>query len=353
MATIFGVLGIQDTDTFQDSVGQTSVWSFINDYLVQQEAQANLVYGALIQGDTTDHKERYYLPGGGMLQASDNLTRPGAVKPINSWDAGYPIEDGRDQLAYTDVAMAYMTAQQLDAHVQTMTQRYVNWKRFLILKALLNKTNDSVTDDRWGSITVYRLANNDGTLFPPLIGSSTDTSGHTHYAGTNYASSSISDSNNPFVTIRDNLEEHFGDSVMVAFINNAERAKVEALTAFRPRLTAATTPNANASYLDENGLPTIPGRIIGSVNDVIVSEWRWIPSGYIYGQSVSQPAPLKRRLDIPESLRGFKLVAEQMEYPLKESYFRAREGFGVGNRLNGVALQLVASTSYTTPTVYS
>jgi hypothetical protein len=350
MATIFGVLGIQDTDTFPDSAGQTSVWSFINDYLAVQEAEADKVYGVFVESETTDHKERYFLPAGGMLQQASNLTRPGAVKPVNSWDAGYPIDDGRDQLAYTDVALAYMSAAQLDAHVRTMTQRYVNWRRFRILRALLNKTNESITDDRWGSITVYRLANADGSLFPPLIGASADLASHTHYVGSNYTAASISDTNNPYVTIRDHLEEHFGDSTMVAFINNADRAKTEALTAFRPRLTAATTPNANASYLDEAGLPAVPGRIIGSVNDVLVSEWRWIPSGYILGISLDVPAPLKKRVDPFVELQGFKMVAEQMEFPLKESFFRAREGYGVGNRLGAVALQLVASTTYTTPT---
>lgn len=350
MATIFGVLGIQDTDTFMDTVGQTSIWSFVNDYLTLVEADAQKAYDIFVEGDTTDHKERYYLPAGGMMQRADNLTRPGAVKPINSWDAGYPIDDGRDQLAYTDVALAYMTAAQLDTHIKSVRQRYINTKRYGVLRALLNKTDEAIVDDRWGAITVYRLANADGATFPPLLGASAETTGHSHYVGSNYAASAISDTNNPYVTIRDHLEEHFGDTVMVAFINNADRAKTEALTAFHPRLTQGATMSANATYLDEQGLPTVPGRIIGAVNDVLVSEWRWIPSGYILGISLGVPPPLKRRIDLAPSLQGFQLVAKYTDFPLQESFFRAREGFGVGNRLGAVAVQLVASTTYSTPT---
>jgi hypothetical protein len=84
-----------------------------------------------------------------------------------------------------------------------------------------------------------------------------------------------------------------------------------------------------------------------------VSEWRWIPAGYMLGVAIDQPAPLMRRVDIPEQLRGFRLAAKQNEFPFEESFYRAREGYGAKNRLNGVALQLVASTSYTTPTAYA
>lgn len=355
MATIFGALNIRDRDTVGDARFQVPVYNTVNDYLAATEAEANKFYAVFVDPTpvTDQFIFNYKLPMSGMLQAARNLSRPGAVKATGSWDAAVPIEDGRDQIAGDDVAMAYLTAEEMDRQVKGVAQRYVNWKRFLVLRALLNATNDSVADDvTQTTLTIRRLANADGTTYPPLLGTSTETTGHNHYVGTNYASSSISDTNNPFVTIRDALEEHFGDGTMVAFINNAERAKVEALTAFARRTPAATVAADNATQLDENGLPVVPGRIIGAVNDVIVSEWRWVPSGYILAVSLSQPAPLKQRLDIPETLRGFKLVAKQTEYPLEESFYRAREGYGVGNRLNGVAVQLVASTSYATPTGY-
>jgi hypothetical protein len=266
MPTIFGALGVADTDIFGDSRGQMAAWNLINEYLAQTEADAARVYGVFVQGETTDYSERAFLPASGYLQASRNTTRPGATKLSGSWDVSYPIDDGRDQIAIDDVAMAYMTAAQLDANVQGVTQRYVNWRRRLILRALLNATNETFTDDLRGNLTIRRLANADsGVEYPPVIGSGSMTASHNHYAGTNYVTANISDTNNPYTTIRDHLEEHYGDSQIVVFINNAERAKSEALTAFTDRTPYGVQTGADTATL-AGALPTVPGRIIGAVS---------------------------------------------------------------------------------------
>jgi len=48
---------------------------------------------------------------------------------------------------------------------------------------------------------------------------------------------------------------------------------------------------------------------------------------------------------------GLQLIAEEEEYPFKSSYWQNRFGFGAANRLNGYAMQMVASTTYTSPTI--
>lgn len=356
MATIFGVLGMADRDTFEDTTAQRAAYNLVNEYLAATEADVDAAMRIFVQGETTDHAERYFLPSGGMMQAAANRTRPGAVKPINSFDVAYPIDDFRDQLAADIVTNAYMTAEQLDAQVKGIAQRYVNTKRFLILKALFNSTNDTFVDQKYGSLTIRRLANatagSDTTVYPPLIGTTTEAT-EDHYIETNYAASAISDTNNPFVTARDELEEHWGTGQVVQFINKAQRAKVEALTAFAEKTPYATVPADNNAVLAEQGLPTVPGRIIGAINDVLVSQWDWVPSGYSLSVDLMQPAPLKKRVDEPASLRGFKLVAEQEEFPLKESFYMAREGYGVANRLNGVVLEFNTGGTYTIPTTYA
>lgn len=352
MATIFGALGMSDTDIFSDTAGQRAGWEVINSYLAKTEAEVNRTAEIFVEGETTDHTERAFLPAGGFMQASQPTSRPGAVKGVGSWDVAYPIDDARDQLAINDVAMAYMTAAQLDANVRGITQRYVNWKRRLILRALLNETNEVYADDLRGDLTIRRLVNADGTVFPPLVGASAELTGHSHYVGSNYLATAISDVNNPYATIRDHLEEHYGDAELVVFIHPDERAETEALTAFTDRTPAWVEQGSDTARL-AGGLPAVPGRIIGAISDVLVSEWRWIPSGYMLGVALDQPGPLMRRVDIPAQLRGFRLVAEQQEFPLEESFYRAREGYGARNRLNGVALQLVASTDYTTPAAYA
>ena len=98
---------------------------------------------------------------------------------------------------------------------------------------------------------------------------------------------------------------------------------------------------------------SVPGRFIGAANDVAIFVWDWIPATFQLFIDAAQPAPLKKRVDPIASLRGFQLVANQQEYPLNSAFYRAREGYGVANRLNGVASSTVASTTYTNPTTYA
>lgn len=351
MSTIYGAIGIQDRNANVDAVGQRLVFDTVNQFASRQEAELDTASRLFVQEETELYSETYFLPGSGMLQAANNLSRPGAVKSIGSWSVGYPIEDGRDQIANDDVTLAYMNGSQLDAHVSGVMNRYTNWKRFLMLRALLNKDNETVLDQIRGSITVKRLANGDTDVYPPIIGSATEAT-ENHYYGTNYASGSISDTNNPIKTLSNELSEHFGDGQKVAFINAADQDKIAALTAFYDKVPQYVTLGANGDTASASGL-AVPGSFIGAANDVAIFVWNWIPSGYIFGLDAAQPAPLKKRVDSVASLRGFGLVATQTEHPLNESFWRAREGYGVANRLNGVALQLVASTSYTTPTAYA
>lgn len=350
MASIYGTLGISDYDATVDEVGQALVFDELNRYAAFVEAEIAQATALFVQADTTLYSESYLLPAGGMMQAANEFTRPGAVKRTGKLSVAYPIEDARDQIAETDIALAYMTGAQLDAHVQSVQLRYTNWKRFHLLRAILNKTNDTFADDIHGDLTIRRLANADGSNYPPVIGSADELTGHSHYSGINNAA--ITDSYNPFALINADLVEHFGDGLNVAFINSAQEAAVTGLTAFYDSVPQYVTLGADNSFASINGL-SVPGRFIGAANQVAVFVWDWIPSGYVVGVDAAQPGALKRRLDVPASLRGLQLVATQQEYPMRESYWRAREGFGAANRLNGVAIQITASTTYTTPTLYA
>jgi hypothetical protein len=351
MATIYGAIGVSDYNASVDAVGQKLIFDTINTFAARQEADLDQASRLLVQAETDTYSETYYLPGSGMLQSANNLTRPGAVKNLGSWSAAYPIEDGRDQIAVNDIALAYMNGPQLDAHVQGVFNRYTNWRRFGMLRALLNSSNETFADPIRGNLTIKRLANGDADIYPAVVGSATEAT-ENHYAGTNYITSAISDTNNPIKTLSLELSEHFGPGTKVAFINQAEYDKISALTLFDERVPQFVTYGANANSATISGLD-VPGQFVGALADVAIFIWNWIPATYILGVDADQPAPLKKRVDTVSSLRGFGLVAQQQEYPLQESFYRAREGYGVANRLNGVVLQLVASTSYTTPTAYA
>lgn len=355
MTTIYGILGIADRDTTVDEVGQRTVYEAVQQIVDRHNEDVNAATSAFVQETTTDYQENYFLPGGGMMQDSTILTRPGAVKPIDSYTVAYDLRDARDQVAWSDIALAYMTLAKFNTVIQNITIRHANWVRFHILRHLLNKTNATFVDEVRGSLTVRRLANTDTTLYTPVIGSDSAAEDN-HYLASGYTAANISDTNNPFATIEAELDEHFGTTDIVAWINNAQRAKVEALTDFVPVGNRYVQEGSATPTLVGSGPSNIPGMIIGRVGNVWVAEWRWMPADYIFAEDLMQPAPLKKRIDEPTSIKGrgrLELVAEQDEFPLKESFWRAREGYGVANRLNGVAMELTADATYDDPAVYA
>lgn len=352
MSTVYGILGIQDRDATVDSVGQQAVYEAINELAALQQAEMDAAYALFVEGTTTNYTERYYAPGGGKMQETQTTSRPGAVKPVGSWDVAYPIKNLTDQVAWDDVALAYMSGRQLDAVMEGIMTRHRNSMRYEILRRLLKSTTDTFIDRIHGSLTIQPLANGDSTNFPPVIGTDSEAT-ENHYIETGYAASSISDTNNPFATVQDEMFEHSGSGRLVAFINNAQRAKVAALTDFVARPRMNVVPGDNTATLNEAGLPFVPGEIIGTADDVLISVWRWVPANYMITIDADLPAPLKAREDVPASLRGFKLVATQQEHPIQESYWRHRIGFGVGNRLNGVVYEFGTGGSYTNPTAYA
>lgn len=353
MTTIYGILGIQDRDTTVDSVGQRTTFDATTELLNRHNEDVNAVSAVFIEETITEYQDNYYLPGGGKMQKSTRLSRPGAVKPLGSYTTAYDLEDWRDQLAWDDISIAYMTLAKYNTAVQNITMRHLNTKRDNIIRHLINNTNDtSYVDEIRGALTIRRLANTDGTTYPPVIGSDTGADDN-HYLASGYASSAISSTNNPFPVVRDEIAEHFGPGNVVAFVNNAQRGKIEALPDFIP----VNDPNVTAGSATPtvSGAPTgLPGIVFGYVNNVWVVEWRWWPADYLFATDLDQPAPLVRRIDEPTNIKGrgiLELVAQQQEFPLTESFWRFREGYGVGNRLNGVVMKFMAG-SYDVPAAY-
>ncbi len=133
-----------------------------------------------VEEQTENFKERYKLPGGGRLQRRGGYAASGAVKAYGGYDVAYPLEDFGAQLADSDVALAYMTLQDLDRHLDTIFAQDANTVRFELLKALLNNTQDTFVDPLHGSLTIEPLANGDSVTYPPVLGSETEAT-DTHY----------------------------------------------------------------------------------------------------------------------------------------------------------------------------
>ncbi len=189
-------------------------------------------------------------------------------------------------------------------------------------------------------------------LYPPVVGSESEATENL-YLESGYAASAISDTNNPLVTIRQKLEAHFGQAQgganLVVFIHTDQVAKIEALGDFEALDDNFVRAGADSAMLVN--LPNVPGRIIGRCNGVWVVEWAWITTAYLLGIHLEAPAPILERVDPAETGlgQGLQLVSTNNLYPLTVAQYRFRFGMGVGNRLNGVVMELGTGGTYSIP----
>ncbi len=358
MSGIFGILGLQDSDnSYVSTIGQRLVYDAYQQLLGDHNADLQQALSVFVEGTTEDFRIRYKLPGGGYMQEMNRQSQPGAVKATGSWDVDFPIRDFRDALGFDDVTLAYMTMQELNRHIDTVFTRNVNTMRRQILKALLDNTALAWTDPLKGALTVQPLANGDAVVYPPVQGSDAEATDD-HYWETGYAVAAISDANNPIPTVVNEISEHFGSSQggdnIITFAPVAVCDMLAQLTDFDEVNDRFVQPGANTAQL--LGLPgNIPGRIIGRMNGSWISEWRFMPAGYMLSVHLDAPKPLMMRVD-PAATglgRGLQLVAVSDEYPLQGATYRNRYGFGVANRLNGVVTEIAVGAGYTIPTGYA
>jgi len=359
MAGMFGHLNVSDSDrNFINTVGQSVVWEAVQEYLDRVNAELEAAVAVFVEETTEDFKRRFKLPGGGTLQRRGADGRYGAVKAIGEWDVAFPLEDFGAQIAWNDVDMAYMTPVELERHFKTIVTQNVNTVRLEMMKAMFRATALTFVDPRSssGTLTIEGLANGDAVLYPPVLGSDTEAI-EDHILSSGYAVSAISDVNNPFETIKAELEEHFGapsgGSNIVTFIDPLTTPYAEALTDFDAVDDRFVNPGADTDRL--MGLPEgVPGRIVGRTNGNWVVEWRQIPATYALSIHLDAPKPLiKRRDPLDTGLgEGLQLVAENEAFPFKGSFWRHRFGFGVGNRLNGIAM-IISASGYSVPAAFA
>lgn len=357
MSQILGLLGIEDfkaDQTFVNTVGQTIVYEAVQEELNRINGELNQAISVFVDETTEDHTRRFKLPGGGYMQPRSRLARPGDVKVTGGWDVAFPLFDFGDAIASDSISMAYMSLKDLNLHLDSIQSRSVNTTRREILRAVMGNTVFNFLDENKGSLAVQPLANGDAVLYPPVI-SAEDDATENHYLVSGYASADVSDTNDPITTIVNDLTHHFGDGDIVVFFNTAQSAKLQALTDFEDVVDLHIQPGANVNV--PIGLPeNLPGKVKGRHTEgAWVAQWDRIPSGYLFGIHLGASKPVIERVDpaytgLP---RGVALVAKDEKFPMETSFYQMRRGFGVGNRLNGVVMQLKASGNYDIPTAYA
>jgi hypothetical protein len=359
MSEIFRILNIADTDRrYVNTLGQKVVYDAVAKLLADHNAELTAATNLFVAEETSDFQRRFKLPGGGYLQKRGGSAKSGATGATGQWDVAFPLEEFGAGIGGDRVSLAYMTMQELNRHLDTIFAQNVNTNRHEMLKALFRNTVFSFADEIHGTLSVQPLANNDTIVYPPVIGSDTEAT-ENHYLVSGYAAASISDTNNPFKTIRNELEEHFGAATggenIVVFANSAQEDEIEDLTDFDPVNDRFVVPGANTDQL--TGIPyQLPGRIIGRTNGCWISVWDRVPPNYMLGiyAEDTAPKPLIKRIDPADTglPAGLTLISKSDRSPLEDSQYSNRFGYGVGDRLNGVVMFLDAGSTYTIPTVF-
>jgi hypothetical protein len=355
MGQLLGILGAGD-NTMLSALNPVTVTDAVNQVLARYNAEKQTAFSFFVEGETTDWKTVYALGGGDEMQELGPNGRPIEQRVTGSWEVAYPIRRYAAAIGWDYETFQYLTAADLERQVDSVAISNAKTHRKQIMRAIFGNANYNWTDvqGQHGVLTIRRLANSDGSTYPATATSDTEADDN-HYLVSSYATASISDTNNPLVTLRDEIREHFGGTGrIVAVINSAEQAKIQALTQFTDAPTAGVTPGSDTAVADA-GIPGVPGRFIGidGASGVYVYVWDRIPATYIFARDMDQPAPLKRRVHSAPALQGFKLEAEDVNHPLYKRSWWDRFGYAAGNRLNGAVMFLDAGSSYTVPSVYA
>ena len=360
MSTIFGQLDLNDTDrVFNLTIGQETILTAIQEYLARRDAMVDQLISVFVAENTMNHKERYKLPGTGRMQDMGfaPIGRPGLTRVFGEFDTAYPLVSFQSGIGWDRISQAYFTVGDMEKHISGIAIENRNSVRFALLKRIFDNTQTSFADPNFGTLTIEPGANGDTVNYPPVIGVETEAT-EDHYLESGFAASAISDTNNPYVTIEADLVHHFGksggnDNVAV-FIHSDERPETEDLTDFVEVTDRFVQVGTQTSTL--TGLPTMhPGRVIGRSNGCWIIEWDWIPTGYMVGIHLDVEPVLKRRVDPADTGlgTGLSLIMDTEDFPNSAQYWENRYGFGAGNRLNLVVMELDTGGTYTIPTIYA
>lgn len=353
MATTYGMLTMFDSDyAFVNTAGQDVVYEMINTLLERHNEVVRQSMKVFVEKETPNYKERYYSPIGGEMQTLGRQAPPASVKRTGYWDVGFPLYGIGDRLAGDRVDMGYLTAGQLEAQIKGILDRDRNAVRRDLLSAIFIDAARVFADPVWGNVTVQPLANDDAVVYPPVIGAAAGATDN-HYLQAAFSAVNLT-------AAQDDLMEHFGwdqgGENAICFCHPTEGALIAALGGFIPYPDRFASPISDAATWTQVGVPDAPGVTIGRYQGMWINEWQWMPEHYTILTHLDSPAPLYVRKDPADTGlgSGLKLVSTDEEYPIKNSFYEHRYGFGASNRLNGVVWYVVGGAGgYTPPALFN
>lgn len=348
MSLFSGILRTEDLNVALTTYEPEIISDAISQVLAKFQQDRDETYALLVESTTTAHTGVFREAGYDEGQELGPDGRPLETHVGGKYDVGFPQKRIGWALGWNRETYAYMTVADLDREVVAKTAGNARRHSREMRKALMLKSNYTYADELHGNITVRRLANTDGTKY------GTPGSEDNHYLVSGYAKTAISSTNNPFVTLANEIREHFAqNSRIVAWISPSQVSEIQTdLSTFVDTNVEGITPSSIIAIANSPGL-TIPGYFLGidSASGVYVYVWDAIPDAYILAGAVDEPAPLRRRIPVPVSLQGFQQLEEESHLPFYKRTWMELFGYGVSNRLSFASMFLDAGSTYTDPTL--
>lgn len=359
--TKFTLEAVANKQTIIADIDEDRIWDNLEGYI----AAHNMLFMKVMEvvaEVTTDRVRRYGDVQTSNMQELDEFGQPSAQKSdVNGYNVGFPLRRFGEALQWTRDYFENLTVDEFEKLVNAMTNADEQMLYREIRRALYYPTNVTFTD--WQvqpkqDLPVKRLINADGTVLPvnPVTAASFDGSTHTHYLGVTTGNAPTQAEAVSFV---EHIEEHFGEGEIVVYVNKAEVSDILGFSDFKPYIDARLINQTTAIVARaENVLNVMNSydRPFGILHNT-GAEFHvkpWIPAGYWFGyvRSPNIAPPLVLRQHPRPSLQGFRLVANDVNYPLYAREYEHRFGVGVWNRVNGAVLDVsTGSGTYTAPTI--
>lgn len=347
--------GLLTPQTTLDQVTESSVMADLRAFAAEYDAAVQEMTSMLVEPTEAPQAE-FGKTFGGRLQRYDEFGVVEATRTLESFTLGFPIERFRDRQIYTEERLLTITLEELEKDAIAAATRDCETMLVEMLSSFLFKTNYTFKDREFpgsglGDIAVKRLLNNDSNTGEIYVnGTKISLGSLQHYIGSN--TGSITEA--VFSAIYAKLKAVYNTNDVVYLISESEESTVRGFSSFI-RLNEDNIVNPNKIY-SKALAPRAIGRLDNAsfTGEVVVMPF--MPAGYLFGYDRSKPKPVRFRQHSNASLRGFKLVQNQTRAAYGENSLRNKQwerigGYGVWDRTNGVAAQIVASTTYTDPTL--
>lgn len=307
---------------------------------------------------TTRGQFRYKLSNTTNYQVLDDKGNPLPVSDYGFYDVGLPLRGAGTAFGDNLVTRAHLTQDDIDARRRMAENADLNWMRRHIMAALFTNTDyqfTSVFIPEETPVTVRPLATSaSGIEWLKRDGlKSVDD----HYLA---QASTISDTNNPFPVLYEELAEHPSNNVnpsspIVAYIPTNLQASVEALTSFVPLPRMFIKEGANTPVALQGQQYGYFGEFLGVVggvnNSVVVRVWSHLPDNYIVAHALGAGPVLGMRQFAAPELQGVVATLNEVDGNYIEMQFRRFAGFGVLNPLGACVMQ-IGNATYQIPNGY-